>query len=205
MRCFIGIPLPFEPLQAKIRTHVTSVLQSNLADSHFDAASTKAWRWVPPENIHLTLNFLGELTDEKVGIIRTCLDKHFTIKTPQNRQGITLELTGAGLFPAHGRQTYYVLYIHPNHHLLALQQNLCNLLKNVGIEPDSRAYKPHITLARIKGDGRVWRRFDKELALPLSNRTLINHFQLLQSQSGEHRQHYTPLSSYPILVEPSIA
>jgi len=100
------------------------------------------FRWIPPERLHLTLKFIGEVEAELIGDIIHALDAIHV-------EPFHVPVEGLGQFPARG--TPQVTWVgvgrgHPR--LFQLQYRIENALLALGIEPDLRGYHPHITLAR---------------------------------------------------------
>jgi RNA 2',3'-cyclic 3'-phosphodiesterase len=87
-----------------------------------------------PENLHLTLAFIGEATDAKAirGAIDRCAAKPFS-----------LTVSGSGHFG-----DLYWVGIENNPKLKALAESLQNDLRTSGFDIEDRAFKPHITIAR---------------------------------------------------------
>jgi len=100
-------------------------------------------RWLSPEQIHLTLNFIGEFPDEQLLDLEEALA---TIRVPR----FPLALSGAGQF-ASGRDGN-VIWIGTSspEPLFELQKKIQSTLRPFGIKAEKRKYTPHITIARIK-------------------------------------------------------
>ncbi|MGI6772343.1 MAG: RNA 2',3'-cyclic phosphodiesterase [Clostridiales bacterium] len=93
-------------------------------------------RFTSPENLHLTVVFLGEVEDYRA--IKLCMDKSFT-------EEIELNFSGVGSF----RSDIYWIGIKENPALNRLYRNLCRDLQEYGYKADVKEiFKPHITLAR---------------------------------------------------------
>lgn len=132
MRLFIGIGLP--PGLAQTLTNAARKLLANHSRI----------RWTPPENLHLTLSFLGQVAPDRIAQIEQALAG---IHSPPLR----LELDGAGAFPRAG-----ILYaqIKPTPALLTLAEQTFLSMEACGFPREQRPYAPHITLARIKSSGK---------------------------------------------------
>jgi 2'-5' RNA ligase len=123
-----------------------------LADELRRAAGRAAGevRWVPPENVHLTLQFLGAVPEERVAGIEAALrDAAAAAGRP-----LSLSLHGAGGFPNARRPR--VLWaglegdVAP---LAALVAEMGARLAKLGYPPEDRPFSPHLTLGRAR-DGR---------------------------------------------------
>jgi len=101
-------------------------------------------RWVPPEQNHLTLRFIGDVEAQQLaGIKKALAALHFA--------RFMLELHGVGHFPP-GRRPPRVLWlgISENRALFELQQRIELGLLEAGVPPEERPFSPHLTLARLK-------------------------------------------------------
>jgi RNA 2',3'-cyclic 3'-phosphodiesterase len=100
------------------------------------------WRWVPPENLHITLRFLGLCDDERLELaLRTC---QFVAGT---HQPVELTCKGTGTFPQHSRRTRILWAgLQPEEPLVELWRQLGEHFGGDG----GSSYTPHITLARSK-------------------------------------------------------
>ena len=103
-------------------------------------------RWVRPENIHLTLKFLGDISPDhidKIGAAMTAAAAGFP--------PITLAVKGIGAFPGIKRpRVIWVGLGGDIRSLLALQSRLEQKLAGVEFPKDKRSFKAHLTLGRIK-------------------------------------------------------
>jgi len=131
MRLFLGLPVPVD-LAASL---VKRALALNLPDV----------RWTPPENVHLTLVFLGNVAEEKLESIVLELA---ALRPPP----LQIRITGLGTFPRAG-----VLFadVDPSRDLLKLQQEAADRMIRCGFQLDIRPYHPHITIGRLRSPARV--------------------------------------------------
>lgn len=99
-------------------------------------------RWTKPENLHLTLFFIGEVNEEKFKAIASALDG---IHPPE----FFLSLRGLGYF-SRGKQPK-ILWVGVNDasSLLLLHKKIQGTLHEIGIRPERNKFSPHITLARL--------------------------------------------------------
>lgn len=99
-------------------------------------------RWSDEDQLHLTLRFIGEVDRHRAADIAAALG---AIHHP----GFTLALAGLGSFDRAGRQVHLWAGVAPHAPLRALHGKIDQALLRAGVEPDRRAYRPHITLARL--------------------------------------------------------
>lgn len=104
--------------------------------------------WTGPATAHLTLVFLGNLPDERVDPAREAVRGAALRHRP-----FTLSLKGAGAFghPTHPR-TLWAGVEGDRESLLALAADLRHALVRLGFQIEARAYQPHLTLARARGE-----------------------------------------------------
>ena len=105
-----------------------------------------AVRWVQPDAIHLTLNFLGDVPEERVSEIVAAL---------QRACGpialLSFSIAGAGCFPNLRRpNVVWVGVEDPSGALRALQAAMEKALNPLGFPPENRPFKPHLTLGRTQ-------------------------------------------------------
>ena len=96
-------------------------------------------RWVRPESLHVTLKFIGET--QQVEEIRRALE---TVAS----RGFDLSFRGTGFFPTPRSARVFWIGIEADERLAALAAAIDAALTPLGIEKESRAYSPHLTLAR---------------------------------------------------------
>jgi 2'-5' RNA ligase len=99
--------------------------------------------WIKPDNIHLTLKFLGNVEENKLPEIKKAIAESI-----KNIHSFDLKFTDFGYFD----KGYLVIWlgIEPVRELLSLVKNVEKETKKLGILGEKRAYSPHITLGRGK-------------------------------------------------------
>lgn len=103
-------------------------------------------RWVRPENIHLTLKFLGDINPDDIGRIGDAM-----IGAAADIPPLTLSVRQIGVFPGIKRPRVIWIGLGGNiQELLALQGRLETELDTLGFPREKRAFKAHLTLGRIK-------------------------------------------------------
>lgn len=99
-------------------------------------------RWVDPEQIHLTLRFIGEVDGRSAREIREGL-------TAVRTKPFPLQLKGVGHFPPRKKPRVLWVGVERCDGLLRLRRRVETSLVQQGVEPEGRKYSPHITLARL--------------------------------------------------------
>ena len=100
-------------------------------------------RWVEPEQLHLTLRFIGDVDAMVFQDVREALAEVRSELFP-------LRLEGVGFFPPRGKPRVVWVGISKNEQLLLLRKRVESVLVRTGLEPEGRKFSPHITLARLK-------------------------------------------------------
>jgi len=161
MRAFIAIGLPAEikntlsEIQENLKIEQLKLLSSEILPSSRGRMSNlrakednsrKSISWVKPQNLHLTLKFLGDISSVKLNEIKQAITE-ITKTAP----GFKVRLEAAGVFP--GLHAARIIWIGADQAPLALNQlaeELETRLSASGIHREQRDFRPHITIARIK-------------------------------------------------------
>jgi len=106
-------------------------------------------RWVAAENLHWTLNFLGQVDDTIIPEVCRCVGEA-ALKTSR----FTLTACGAGAFPAATRpRTLWLGAGDGAEQMVALQSAVESQLESLGFRRENRRFHPHVTLGRLTGRG----------------------------------------------------
>ena len=133
LRSFIAIPLQPELLER------VAQLQRQLL------AACPELKPAQLENLHLTLRFLGDRTQDELAQIGRIM---LSVAEKKNIFNVTLE--GVGVFPHPRRPRILWLGLTPQDDLLELHSQLSDTLAQAGIAPDPKPFRPHLTLGRFK-------------------------------------------------------
>jgi 2'-5' RNA ligase len=133
-----------------VRAFIAVELPSNVIDLAADLQSCLkrqglALRWVRPQNMHLTLKFLGEIRVEMVPVVSAAMAQAASGASP-----MALAVQGMGVFP--NARNPRVVWIGVGGAADRLQQTVVALdsgLASLGIEREKKPFKAHLTLARI--------------------------------------------------------
>jgi 2'-5' RNA ligase len=135
MRLFVALDLP---------DAVRHALAEQIARLKPSSAHS---RWVPSENMHVTLKFIGHIADEKLPGIRTVLAP---IRSSIQLSGpVDLRYRGVGFFPNPGRPRVLWCGVESSSNLAELAGAIESALEPLEIARESRAFTPHLTLARL--------------------------------------------------------
>lgn len=118
-------------------------------------------KWEPADKIHVTLKFIGEVSDELIDPIAGTLD---FIK---DYKSFDCELTGFGFFYKGKDAKILWMGLKIENKVFDLVEKLNNLLKEFSIPVEKRKFKPHLTLKRLKGnEGAKFIRSFEEYKIP---------------------------------------
>ena len=138
IRSFIAIPLAENVSRGAAR------LVKRLADSD------DGIKWVPTDNLHLTLKFLGEVDNTLVPKI---CDVTRTIC--QSYEPFELSFGQTGGFPSLDKaRVLWVGVADPSGSLVGIVGDLESELADLGFKPEPRDYTPHLTIGRTRGGSR---------------------------------------------------
>lgn len=107
--------------------------------------SGEAVKWVNANTLHLTLKFLGDTLPAQVDEIGEELNQ-----VSKMFSSFSFQLEGLGFFKNKGIPRVLFANITEGEILQQLAAEIENRMLNLGFEPETRPFKPHLTLARIK-------------------------------------------------------
>lgn len=173
-RTFISIDLPKE-----IKDYLFE-LQKQLAKQ----ISAKI-KWTAKKNLHLTLKFLDEITEQQLEQVKNSLKeiKFNTFKTSLNQ---------IGFFPNIKKPNILWLNLHPPKEIIQLQQQIDQ--ETLNISTKQQDFKTHLTLGRIKLLKKPIK--PQEIQQPQNKTFQINSFQLMKSTLTKDGPRYTILETY---------
>ena len=164
--------------------HIRDLLIDAMDDS-------PALRWVGDEQLHLTLRFIGEVERPVANDIAAGLDR---LRSP----AFELRLNGVGKFERRNGGALWA-GIAPKEPVAALAAKVERALQQAGLEPEKRAFTPHITLAR-------WNRRNAEAVEAFLRRNSDLHsepfaadrFILFESKLSRHGAHYDEIAGFDL-------
>jgi 2'-5' RNA ligase len=131
IRTFIGVEVG--PLDELVK------FEREINDLRVDA------KLVEPENIHMTLKFLGDTEEDQIPEIIKIITKSIN-----NIKPFTIKIKEAGVFPnLNYIKVIWVGIIDPGP-MPEIAKKLNSQLKSLGFRSEKRGFKPHITLGRVK-------------------------------------------------------
>ncbi len=188
-RLFIGLLLPAETRAALVE------VQARLRPPDL------AVRWTRPENLHITLHFLGDIAAAQVDLLQSSLDSGLP-----GHCAPLIDCTTLGAFP--NLQRPRVLWAGPTsipQSLLDLNQAAVAAGSSVGVGPEQRAYHPHITLGYVHERATATERAQCGQALqstPAPGEPVRAHpnVALFRSVLGRDGATYTPLKTWTLPI-----
>jgi len=127
MRLFVGLALP-QPLKDRLAPLMTGLPGA---------------RWVPPENLHLTLRFIGEVDEREAATLDEAL-------SGVQRAPFGLQVSGCGIFAQRRGPEAVWVGVASTPPLVDLQAAIERAAVRSGLAPEEKRFRPHITLARLK-------------------------------------------------------
>jgi RNA 2',3'-cyclic 3'-phosphodiesterase len=190
MRLFVALEIP-----AAVRDNLAAQIKE-LRDLSAQVVDKRP-RWLRPENLHVTLKFIGEVPPAKLDDIRS------TLAAIRSDAPVDLKFRGLGFFP--NEQLPRVLWagIKASPNLPSLAANIDSALETQGVAQEKRAFTPHLTLARFEPPG-----LHEKLRAVIqqnSGREFGSfeacEFYLIESKLKPAGAEYTSLASFPIASE----
>lgn len=133
LRCFISLELPEE-----VKKTICACIE------RLKAAGADV-RWVKPENLHLTLKFLGDTPEE---LLKDINKKLIHIAKAQDR--FSLQLSGIDAFPNIKYPRVVWLGVHDSDAIIRLQHDIDESMAGLGFKKDDKKFKPHLTIGRVR-------------------------------------------------------
>ena len=177
MRLFVGIELPWS-----LRERLTLL-----------CGGVPGARWVPADNYHLTLRFIGEVAAFEAEEIDAAL-------AALRGRAFPLTLAGVGTFSKAGRETALWAGVERNPTLEHLQSKVETALQRAGCAAERRRFTPHVTLARLDGSVPPHKlaAFVQARNLFRAETVSVEHLTLFSSRLGKEASAYTAEVEYAL-------
>ena len=189
IRAFIAIPVP-EPVVMYL---------SDLINNFQKQFSENSIKWVEPNNIHITLKFLGDISTSSL----EKLDKELRSK---NFSSFSLEINKVGAFPSIYKPRVIWVGTTTNPILMKINDHVQLVTEFINTGEENKSFSPHLTIARIK-PGIKNESFESLKHLLVKNRNLgslkfeINKYCLFQSKLTPNGPKYSELGSYKLSTQ----
>jgi 2'-5' RNA ligase len=152
-------------------------------------------KWVRPENLHVTLKFLGETAAEK--LISTSLE------SVRSEATVEMEFRGLGFFPNQKRARVLWAGVKASANLSGLAGDVDRALTTMGYPAETREFTPHLTLARFDPPG-----MSPALIKAVESKAMrswgvlrTGKFHMIQSKLRPTGAEYTTLRSFEFAAE----
>jgi 2'-5' RNA ligase len=180
-RIFVAINLP-EEIKRQLFDY---------SEKHLDLPA----KWTAKDNLHITLEFLGALTDEEIGEV--CV---ITKEVAERHEGFSLNLSQILYGPPKKMPPKFVWAEgEKSEELTMLREDLENsLTEKVAFVPENRVFAPHITLARISSW--EWKGIEPEERPEINEKMdlifSVESIEVMESELHRDDPRYTILESY---------
>lgn len=146
-----------------------------------------ALRWIHDQNYHITLHYLGSISEEQLNLIQ-----HKMKPIIENYSSFSLKLETTAGFPSSHNPHSLVILVKLSFLLNSLHEEIKNILNSCGISVSPQTYHPHLTIARIK-KGMIdvsGKRLPSPLKIP------VQKILLLQSLTEENQVSFHTIDSF---------
>lgn len=182
MRSFIAIELT-----EKARREIVA----KTAEFRSKGSKRAGVTWVKPENLHVTLVFLGDIEEKQISLVVVLLLEILsTVKPFELRIGRPADLGGRVLV---------VEIDDPQQALVTIVKRIRESCKSIGITTETRKFRPHVTIARIRGHksaDRLIKENNRTVFDPVS--FTVKEAVLFKSCFGSNGVSYLPLARIPL-------
>jgi 2'-5' RNA ligase len=187
LRAFIAVEIPLEIRQAVC--NATVGLQKKIGP---------LIRWVPVENMHLTLKFLGDISPSSMDMLTQMLQAETDLF-----HCFDLRLLGIGSFPNLKRPRVIYVGIQAPAMLETLQRGIESASRRLGYESEERGFSPHLTIGRVKQtvsatEQQTIRRALEEIKIDSLGTARVDSVHLYKSDLKPTGSGYTRLYSAPL-------
>ncbi|OEJ67059.1 RNA 2',3'-cyclic phosphodiesterase [Magnetovibrio blakemorei] len=177
IRLFAGLSIPDD------HRRTLATIQNGVKDA----------RWIDPENLHITLRFIGEVDEDVAAQIALALGD-------VTAEPFEVTLKGVGTFGSPPHSLWVGTEDAPSGALAHLYANVESALVRTGLEPEGRKFTPHVTLTRFRrsvNPGRLAEHLSTHAGFCLEP-FRVQGFTLFESHLGHKGAHYTPFSTYDL-------
>ena len=161
-----------------ICVNLSDILKEQISEYLYSARRNyRTIKWVRPENLHITLKFLGDTPVNKVDKIKEILSY-----VAESNSEFTLELSGTGVFPGLNRPRVVWLGISGGvKNLKEIRNSLGEEMEKIGFPMENRDFKGHITLGRVKRFEKKFKGILQDIQLDKLYRQQVKSIDLMKS------------------------
>jgi len=177
MRLFVALNLPKKE-KDRIYRGARALRESELPVS-----------WVEPDQYHITLKFLGEVSEDRIGAVEQAIER-----VAVTTGALDLAVSGFGAFPTIRRPQVIWVGVEPTPALRCLKQDIEWALTDCGFTRETRAFHPHLTLGRaeaLNGAGAFRGLDERAAALAYKGKIQVRNLDLMRSHLSKAGARYT--------------
>jgi 2'-5' RNA ligase len=185
MRAFIAVEI-----EEAVRRRAAQISRA-LAAAFDPRGHSRAIAWVPPQNLHLTLKFLGEIDEGVLERVKERLAAPFA--TPPFEVGFS----GLGTFPPAGPPRVIWLGVSAGAGAVSdVARDVEARLSDLGFPREARGFHAHLTLGRVKGPvGARVREAMASVGVADAGRCLVDRVTLFESRLSPSGASYSVLAA----------
>ena len=185
-RVFCAVELP-DHVRGRLREHIQGVRA---------AVPEAAASWTRVENIHLTLKFFGNVDVHRIPTISDAASRVAEKFSP-----VQIGVGTTGVFPKPSRaQVLWIGVSDPSGELSSLQRQLEDECAKKGFEKEGRAYRPHLTIARLRKSEGARQLADAHLQMKFEPIEIeLNELVVFRSELSSKGSRYTAISRHKLL------
>ncbi len=188
VRAFVAVAVPRALLDGlrDIQRRIQSVVREDLV------------RWSKPEQVHLTLKFLGDVPADRLDELKAALNR-----ACEGQEPFQLVLEGIGCFPnPRNPRVVWVGLRGDQERLLRLQRRIAEQTRGFGDHIETRAFQPHLTIGRLKAEPRRAKQVGEAVEQTRVDRLgdwTVSDVELMQSELSPAGARYTKLATVELL------
>jgi len=184
--------MPRSFLAISIPDNIKNIICDQVVVPLYKHYATKLIKWTKKENLHITLVFLGNITDQQYQQLNKKIQENMSLFN-----SFTINLTTFEAFPS--EKKFHAIILKPQP--LTPIQNLANFLKKAAetceIKTDNRSFKPHLTLGKVNDKDKI------DFETFVKTKTSAMHFEvteikLFESVLDSSGSIYTPIATYKL-------
>ena len=184
-RVFCAVELP-EDVRERLQKHIAKLRKQ---------VPEVAASWTRVENMHLTLKFFGNIGVNEIPKISAA-----ATRTVEHFSQFSIEVGGKGGFEWPGRlRVLFIGVSDPSRKFAELQKRFEDECAKEGFEKEVRAYRPHLTIARLRKPEGARQLADAFFQMPFRTREVtLKELVIFRSELSSKGARYTPISHHPL-------
>jgi len=182
IRCFIAVEIP-----GLLKRSIGEMIE-NLKKPGADV------KWVPHENIHITLKFLGSTEESLLETVKDSLSKKLSPYPP-----FYIKISGVGCFPDEKSPRIVWVGTHGSGEIVDVQRDIEVAMKKLGFSSEERKFSPHLTIGRVRSQKRIpemMKRLDEYRSIGFGDLE-VKGITLMKSELKPAGAEYHPLAEIP--------